>query len=107
MGIRGNIKCVADGHTIYFYTHWRGSDLPNLLRTALVKGKSRWSDGPYLNRVIFQTMIGDDKGETGFAIWGNVCDNENPIVTVDHDAETVEVSGKTWTFAEYVKTTER
>jgi len=49
-------------------------------------------------------MLGNDQGNTGFSIWGSECDNENPIVTVDHDSETVEISGKTWTFAEYIKT---
>lgn len=102
MGDRGNIKCVADGHEIYFYTHWCGSDLPAILSKALAKGKPRWNDGPYLNRIIFQELLQGDTGLTGFAIWGSVCDNEHPIITVDHDAMTVERDGTTWTFQAYV-----
>jgi hypothetical protein len=72
MGDRGNIIIEADGQTfpapVYLYTHWSGSDIPKLLKAALIKGVSRWDDPAYLARIIFQTLIGGDKGETGFGL---------------------------------------
>ena len=60
MGDRGNI-IVKDGNSeVYLYTHWTGSDLPDVLRSALKRGKSRWNDGPYLARIIFCEIV---KGE--------------------------------------------
>ena len=59
---------------LYLYTHWRGSQLREIVRSAL-KRRQRWNDGPYLARIIFCEMIkGEEKGETGFGISTTPCD---------------------------------
>ena len=80
MGDRGNIvihyeEKGAPEELVYFYTHWQGSYIKDLLGTAL-KRKERWNDAPYLARIIFSTLIGNDHGEHGFVISPYLCDNE-------------------------------
>lgn len=89
MGDRGNI-IVKDGEsTVYLYTHWTGSDLPETLKGALSRGKDRWDDGLYLTRVIFQDMIGNDKDITGFGI-SSVYGDGGTDLRVDIDKQTVD-----------------
>jgi len=106
MGDRGNIKVVSKDNPngIYFYTHWRGSELPEILRHALIRGHERWTDEAYLNRIIFCAIVqGYEMETTGFGISTYICDNEHPIITVDHDAQTVSLeNGKKWPFKQYV-----
>lgn len=92
MGDRGNVV-VIDGGTdltsktaVFLYTHWAGSDLPEILQAALQSeaGRGRANDAPYLARIIFDAMIGGDQGsETGFGIWTSILDNEHPLLIVD------------------------
>ncbi len=92
MGDRGNIKLVGKDNfpnPAYLYTHWRGCDMKDILRDALVKGKSRWDDGQYLSRVIFQTLIGDDDDVTGFGLSTSPGDNEHPFLVVNVDEQLV------------------
>ena len=107
MGDRGNIKTVSSENPngIYFYTHWTGSRLPETLRQALIRGKDRWTDEPYLNRIIFSEMIkGSVLDETGFGISTVICDNEYPIITVDCTKMEVHFEdGPTWSFEDYIK----
>jgi hypothetical protein len=89
---------------LYFYTHWDGEKLPQILKAALIRGNYRWDDDPYLARIIFCEMIKNDvMGETGFGISTYECDNnhENLIVNVDH--QTVQWQDHTWSFAEYIE----
>lgn len=115
MGDRANVKVVESGEApdrpIYFYTHWGGFELPETLRKALVRGRGRWGDAPYLNRIIFSEMIQNQVlGETGFGISVCLGDGHERILEVDHDQETVTVinsysgkpEGKTYTFQEYI-----
>lgn len=104
MGDRGNIVVQEDAREIYFYSHWSGSDLPIVLQSALERGKGRWDDPSYLNRIIFCEMIKDDVlGETGFGICLQEQDNEHPLIYVDHDENRVQIGDNKWGFAEYVK----
>lgn len=53
MGDRANVYIREDQtHGIYLYTHWGSSELPETVRTALARHE-RWSDTPYLARIIF------------------------------------------------------
>lgn len=75
---------------VYYYTHWSGFDWPEHLRTALVKGKSRWGDPSYLNRILASEMyapIHDMEG--GGGIGPAIDDNEYLITVVEHDTLTV------------------
>ena len=83
MGDRGNIVLHDKGAKIYLYTHWTGSAIGAILKRALIKGKGRWSDPPYLYRIIFQTLIGKDDDITGFGLSTSECDNEHPLLHVD------------------------
>ena len=65
MGDRRNIVVEHDnGLAVALYTHWSGSDLPQVLATALDRGRDRWNDPSYLTRVIFSEMIKDNVMDT-------------------------------------------
>lgn len=70
MGDRANIKFVeVEGGEIFFYTHWSGTELPEILAAALDRGRDRWNDESYLARIIFSEMVKDDLGSnTGAGI---------------------------------------
>ena len=111
MGDRANIAIKhipAEGQQpqfIYLYSHWGGSELPETLQSALMRGKSRWGDGQYLNRIIFnQVTMGEEKELTGFGLSTYIGDGGRRVIEVDTDHNTVQVRGssKVWTFDEYV-----
>jgi len=100
MGDRGNIKVGS----IYFYTHWGGSEIKKILQNALVRGKGRWEDESYLNRIIFCEMIQEDvMGETGYGISTGICDNDHPILEVDVENQKIKCGDLVWTFEDYIK----
>lgn len=104
MGDRGNI--VVNG--VWLYTHWGGSDIKKDLQKALQR-HIRWDDAPYLTRIIFDQMKGNDFGETGWGISLKMCDNEHNILFVDCENQRVIEKNeegkeiKRWTFEEYVR----
>lgn len=116
MGDRGNILVKQYGpknegpEYVYLYTHWSGHELPGILQDALKK-KWRWTDESYLARIIFQEMLGDDEGETGYGISARCMDNEHPFLIVDCQEQTVALTEKRkpeqilkrWTFEDYTK----
>ena len=91
MGDRGNIILKQEkGGKIYFYSHWGGSQLKETLANALLRGKERWGDEPYLSRIIFSEMIKDQVMElTGFGITTYMTDGEDQCVTVDMSEQKV------------------
>jgi hypothetical protein len=110
MGDRGNIRVDDKESKIYLYTHWYGSEIPFILKTALIKGRERWKDAAYLTRIIFCEMLQQEKGSidktTGFGISLGICDNENPIYIVDVPKQRVYIEtkdSKGWTFEEFIK----
>lgn len=86
MGDRANIKIKQATGDVWFYTHWSGHRLPEILRTALAR-RVRWGDSPYLARIIFCEMI--KGGEAGFGISTTVQDNEYPVLVCDTNTMTV------------------
>jgi len=106
MGDRGQVRLVSEGSPdIYLYTHWGATELPEVVADALKRGKGRWGDDEYLNRIIFTEMIKDDvMSETGFGIGTAEHGDVWRVVTVNHDSKTVEVTQfeKTWSFDDYV-----
>ena len=98
MGDRGNIIVKNGESTVYLYTHWGGSDLKKIIKAALIRGRSRWSDGSYLARILFCEMIKEDVlGETGFGISSVIGDGGTDIVV---DVYKQKVNSKT--FEEFV-----
>ena len=86
MGDRGQIAISqGDGTCVYLYSHWDGSRLPEILKSALIRGKNRWGDSCYLARIIFCEMVkGREMEETGFGIDTAVHDDVyQPIPTLD------------------------
>jgi len=116
MGDRANIviKQNSGGEgkdsRIYLYTHYSGYQLPEVLKSALIRGKDRWNDEPYLARIIFCEMAsGDMNGLTGLGISTYETDGGYALLVVDAETQTVEVQGKPqyggglkFSFEEYV-----
>lgn len=77
MGDRRQVRVTYPaGQKIYFYTHWDGYVLPNIVAEALDAGKDRWADPPYLARVIFNYMtMNDPTGVTGYGISPEIQDS--------------------------------
>jgi hypothetical protein len=109
LGDRANVRIKTKGEAdLYLYTHWCGTELPLTVRNALM-GKARWSDGPYLTRIIFCEMVhGQEKEETGFGISSYICDNEHNIIEINPDEQSIAFVSeagqliKKWPFEEYI-----
>src|SRR5690606_26184038 len=92
MGDRANILVVdqpaenGNVHGVYLYTHWDGYEWPERLREALAsdEARRRWSDDPYLTRIIVSRVFADiHEQETGGGISTYRTDNEYPITILD------------------------
>jgi len=110
MGDRANVVVQSRGKRVYLYTHWRGYDLPSILQDALKRGRSRWDDAPYLARIIFQDMVGNNQETTGFGISAELGDNEYSLLVCDTDSKLVKIETegtgavtKTYTMRQYVE----
>ncbi len=112
MGDRGNIVIdYGKKRRIYFYTHWNGSSIKEILKGALLRGKERWDDPSYLARIIFCELIGEDQeGVTGYGISPYLTDNEHPLLIVDVRNKLVWLEdkegnyiGKKISFSDFVK----
>jgi len=93
MGDRANVLVIDGESRVYLYTHWAGTELPGVVRDALAR-RLRWSDGPYLTRMIFGQMVGPNggvMGETGYGISSVVGDGDNRVVVVDVDNQSVKI----------------
>lgn len=102
MGDRANIHCKGEDGDVWFYTHWRGLDgTKAAVAAALGKARDRWTDTPYLNRVIFQELLAGDTGTTGFGISASKGDDNNPDVIVDYKKQEVRIEKKVWSFTEF------
>jgi hypothetical protein len=94
MGDRANIAVKEGSDQVFLYAHWSGSELPEVLKSALIRGKGRWSDYPYLARIIFCEMVkGYEMKDTGFGISATVGDGDDRILTVDCVSGTVSKNG--------------
>lgn len=92
MGDRANVVIVedrrygADPHeAVFLYTHGWGYSLPEIVRQALIRGESRWTDEPYLARIVFNEMTRDRQDDTaGFGISTRLTDNEHDLIVLYH-----------------------
>ena len=93
MGDRGQVEIIGtygSEHSIYMYTHWGATHLENVVADAMVRGKGRWSDDEYLNRIIFSEMIKDDvMSDTGYGIGLALHGDTWKLVVVNHTDQTV------------------
>ena len=106
MGDRANIVLKSDGEQVCLYSHWTGSNIPKTLRAALRRGGDRLTDAQYLSRIVFCEMLKGDRegldGLTGFGITQKPWDGADRVVTVDVEAQTVEIGGKLQSIEEFV-----
>lgn len=94
MGDRGNVVVKDGDEQVVFYTHWGATELPETLRMVLNR-KQRWTDAPYLARMIFCGMVGEDwDNETGFGISHSLGDGTDRVITVDVNQQTVKINKK-------------
>lgn len=92
VGDRGNIKLVSEyGEPIYFYTHWAAYRLPEIVAQGLDKGRDRWGDEDYLNRIIFQTLLEGDESNLSYGISTREAGDAWRLVEVDHAKEEVSI----------------
>lgn len=103
MGDRANVLVKYNGEQVCLYTHWSGSDLPEILRNALVKGSDRIEDFQYITRIIFQAMIGDDKSNTGFGISQNIHDGDRAVIIFDVESQNITIKEKEFSVIEFVE----
>jgi hypothetical protein len=107
MGDRANVyvKDFEEGSGTYLYSHWGGTELPEVVQTVLAK-RARWDDNPYLARMIFSEMVKDDiDGETGYGISATVGDGDDRVLVVDPNTQTIWREGSTkrpLSFEQYV-----
>lgn len=106
MGDRANVRVAGT----YLYSHWGGSDLPEIVRKALTRGESRWQDDAYLARIIFCDMVvGSERDLTGYGISAEIGDGGDRILVIDTDKQAVgygneETEPDTWVpFTEFIK----
>jgi len=104
MGDRANIVIKSGDEQVCLYTHWNGQSLNDTLKSALIRGKERWHDFQYLNRIIFCEMIKDDVMDIGgFGITQNVWDGKDNVIYVDIDKQEVTMqSGNRYDFKDFV-----
>ena len=86
MGDRSNIVVKQGEERVYLYGHWAGfGGAVKAVMTGLARAPGRWTDAPYLTRILFDDFRGDNREATGFGIWPSLGDNEHPLVVVDLD----------------------
>lgn len=104
MGNRANIQIkYSEGNDIFFYSHWSGRDVDNIVQSALLRGKSRWNDESYLARIIFCELIQRDVLElTGYGISPYEIEAGSPKCIVDMpNQETTDTNGDRWSFEKF------
>jgi hypothetical protein len=94
MGDRGQVKIISKGEPdLYFYSHWDAGSLPGIVAAALDRGRGRWGDDEYLNRIIFSEMIRDCVlEETGYGIGFSRHGDVWRVVEINYDDKTVAIS---------------
>lgn len=110
MGDRGQIEFIMEEGSLYFYTHWRASELPDLVRAALARSRERWDQPDYLTRIIVSEVMVDEIRELtgyGFALspyvdaWRTVVINLGDNEVAVHDDDDVD-SDEFFSFEDFV-----
>jgi hypothetical protein len=89
VGDRANVYIhEGDRLGVYLYTHWDGTELPQITRDALAtpRARSRRDDTAYLTRIVHEYIVnnsGSIGSETGYGISADVGDGEDRIVDID------------------------
>jgi hypothetical protein len=95
MGDRGNLVVRQTPDTnrddVWLYTHWRGSDIPRIVRDVLAK-RIRWYDPTYFTRIAYDVLTENAGPELGFGIGTSISDNEHDIVVIDLSNELIRIA---------------
>ena len=104
MGARAQVKIEDRDEEIYLYTHWGSSELPKDVAKALDRGRDRWDDFEYLNRIIFDAMKEDDvTSTTGYGIGTKPHgDLDYEPIEVDCARGLVTHNSNTYSFEEFI-----
>ena len=90
MGDRATIRIKQAGNdtAIHFYTHWRGSEVNQIVADALLRAdeEGRIRDDHYCARIIFDTLTELDGGSSGYGII--IGDNCRPF-DVAHESPSI------------------
>jgi len=97
VGDRSNIVVQeSNGNRIWLYGHWMGEDSIKIVHDVLLQ-RVRWSDSPYLTRMLFEKMIeGAYDKDTGFGISTTMGDNEYPIIVLEPSTQTAWLEVYIW-----------
>ena len=104
MGDRGNIKITDGQSTVFLYTHWKGSALPNIVKRTMAsqRARNRWGNGSYLARILFDDLLDGDRGESGAGISSVIGDGDDQVLHINVDRQYVTWrDGKPKTFAAF------
>jgi hypothetical protein len=101
MGGRAMAEIKTNEGSLYFYTHWSGSDLPAHAAEAVKSASPRKGDDAYALRIVIDQLIklcGVRDIETGAGImFSPNCEdsynNNNPSVVIDLSKMTVQALG--------------
>lgn len=104
MGCRGNIVVKYNDERVCLYSHWKGDELINILKTSLERGKSRLDDFQYITRIIFCDMINGHESElTGYGITQNIWDSNGYDIHVDINKQIIKYQGSEISIVEFLK----
>lgn len=96
MGNRVSILVKDNVEQVCLYSHWNGTDMPETVRKALVRGESRWDHLSYLARIIFCEMVPASEWEDtlSFGISTVGYEEDWPLIVVNTDKQTVQIGYK-------------
>ena len=95
MGDRRMAEIRTSDGSLYVYTHWNGSQLPEMARAAVEKAEPRLGDESYWVRIVIDQLTKDSRDmETGFGILlkpncEDEYNNDKPSVIIDARTGTV------------------
>jgi len=101
MGDRAMAEIKVSNGSLFFYTHWHGSELPDLSREALAKAKPRLGDDGYALKIVIDSLIESCASrdcETGAGIMlkpdcEDEYNNDEPSVLIDLTSNEVKTFG--------------
>ena len=101
MGDRAMAQIKVGEKSLYFYTHWSGSELPEAAQKAVDKAMPRKGDDSYALKIVVDTLIkecGSRDSETGGGLMfepnsEDEYNNDKPSVIIDLKQMTVRVEG--------------
>lgn len=113
MGDRGVVGIVMDvnaENTLYYYTHWSGTELADWTKEAVIAGSGRWGDYEYFTRRFIHELLvkdfpgGPDETGAGLSV-NNYASPEHDLIIVDPYDETVTVGSRMTKFRDLTPST--